>query len=193
MSSENDLRKIVLPKRVFTMIEQKVVDLYVELSIGTFPVDPLCILSKVGYVLKTYSELSSESQHMFMTHDHDAITFFNPTIQTYVICYDENKSQERIKFTLMHEIGHIRLGHKEESDLARKMVDYFAAYALAPSPIIHISDCKDYHEVAEYFGISLECAEYSYERYEKWRDFGGAFRDYEEKLIRLYKSKIKTR
>ena len=43
----------------------------------------------------------------------------------------------RIRFTIMHEIGHIVLDHTEHSDLAESEANFFAKYALAPPPLVH--------------------------------------------------------
>ena len=64
----------------------------------------------------------------------------------------------RIRFTIIHEIGHIFLGHTKHSDLAESEADFFARYSLAPPPIIHEYKPEDYYEPANIFQIILECA-----------------------------------
>ncbi len=88
---------------------------------------------------------------------------------------------------ITHEIGHILLGHKQESDLARIQANYFAAYALAPSPIIHLYDIEDYVELAEIFNISKECAMLCASRYNNWLQYGNKeYLPYENRLIQLF-------
>ncbi len=186
MSYDEDLTDIKLPKKVYAKIEMAVTKLFLELSIGTYPIDPFEIIKRKGYILRTYSELSDQKRRAFKAKDLDATSFYDPNLKSFVIYYDETQTIERIRFTLMHEVGHIALGHKEESDLAKKMADYFAAYSLAPSPIIMKYHCEDYLEVAEDFFISTESAYYTFQRYNNWYEFGGRIKNYEKALIALF-------
>ena len=43
---------------------------------------------------------------------------------------------DNFAFTIMHEIGHIDMGHKHGSQLAEVIANHYAGYALAPSPLI---------------------------------------------------------
>ena len=192
MIYENELLDIKLPKKVYAQIETAVTNLFVELGIGEYPIDPVDIIRRKGYILRTYSDLSPQKRHALRVKELDATSFYAPNLKTFVIYYDETQSLERIRFTLMHEVGHITMGHKEESDLAKKMADYFAAYALAPSPIIMQFHCEDYIDVAHIFVISTLCADYSFQRYRNWVDFSGHLKSYECELIALFKSKNKN-
>ena len=181
---------IKLPKKVYTIIETAVSDLFIKLQISSYPIDPFDIIRKLGFILRKYSELSLYEQIRLRSKDLDATSCFDPELQTYVICYDDTKYIRRIRFTLMHEVGHIILGHKEESELAKRMANYFAAYSLAPSPIIGAYDCQAASELAELFVVTDECAFYSFKRYLNWSEFGGRIRVYEEALLSLFEQSI---
>lgn len=188
MSCEEDITDIKLTKKVYAMIEKAVTMLFLELNIGTYPIDPFEIIKKKGYVLHAYSELSNQDRQEIRAIYLDATSFYDPNLKTFVIYYDETQTIERIRFTLMHEVGHITMGHREESDLAKKMANYFAAYSLAPSPIIMKYDCEDYIDLANTFVISTECADYSFQRYNNWYEFGGQMKNYEKILIALFEA-----
>lgn len=187
MNYEDELIAIKLPKKAYAKIEMAVAKLFVELRIGSYPINPFEIIRRKGYVLRSYSDLSIQKRNALKTKDLDATSFYDPQLNTFVIYYDETQSPERIRFTLMHEVGHIIMGHKEESDLARKMADYFSSYSLAPSPIMLQYNCEDYIDVADIFGISYTCADYSFQRYRNWCEYAGPIKDYEKVLISLYK------
>ena len=112
---DSDYIEIKLPKKVYTKIENTVVDLFIRLKICSYPIDPFDIIRKMGYVLRKYSELSFYERIRLRNKNLDAISCFDPDLQAFVICYDDTKFSKRIRFTLMHEVGHILLGHKEES------------------------------------------------------------------------------
>lgn len=105
----------------------------------------------------------------------------------YLIYYDDSHPKVRQRFTVMHEIGHIVLGHKESSECAEKCANYFAAYALAPTPMIWKLKCEDYLYVAKRFWISKESADISFWRYILWIDLPIGLKSYEKELIDLFK------
>lgn len=183
---DNDYVDIKLPKKLYTIIETAVTNLFIKLKICSYPIDPFDIIRKLGFVLRKYSELSLYEQIRLRSRDLDATSCFDPELQTFVISYDDTKFPRRIRFTLMHEVGHIVLGHKEESELAKRMANYFAAYALAPSPIIYAYKCRDASDLADVFVVTDECAFYSFRRYSNWLEFGGRIKAYEEALLNMY-------
>lgn len=184
MMNNSEKTDIKIPPRLYDSIESKVVSLYVEQNIKEIPINPMKIAINRGYKLVPFSFLDSEIIEQI--GECDAINFFNTENNQFEIYYDDSKSLERLRFTIMHEIGHIDLGHKEESNLAKKMADYYAAYALAPSPLIHVEKCENSFDLAEKFKISLECANFCFMRYENWYKYSSRNKQYELKLISLF-------
>jgi Zn-dependent peptidase ImmA (M78 family) len=101
------------------------------------------------------------------------------TEEGWIICYDENESLERIRFTVCHELGHILLGHplKEGTvqhtrtiDKDRPKVeseaDMFAARVLAPACVIWALNLHTAQEISDLCQISLQAAQYRAERME---------------------------
>ena len=190
MITENEYLGIRLPACIYEKIEKAVVELYRELNLSRFPIDPFDIAERKGYIVKRYSDLPPVVREMLRDKERDGISHYDPEAKTFVIYYDDNKPYTRCRFTIMHEIGHITLGHREESNLARKMADCFAGYFLAPSPLIFISNCEDYMDIANKFNVSPECADICFQRFENWLHYGGEnFKDYEIALLRLFGEK----
>lgn len=190
MIEENETSYVQIPKRLYSMIEKKVVELYDECGVKTMPLDPFAVIEKKGYILRSYSNLDSDILNDLLTakSDLEAFNFFDPSIQKYGIFYNTALNGRRIRFTLMHEIGHIVLGHKEESPLAKKEADFFAAYALAPYPLIHITDCEDCFDVEDIFDVSSQCAQIAFASYQNWYKYGGKdYKPHELKLIKMIK------
>lgn len=176
-----------IPPGKYEEIERRVVDLYVEQDIHNMPIDPFTIIKNRGYDLIPFSKFDPYNRPDCIDEDNDAFSFYDPTMKTQVIVYNDEKPLNRIRFTLMHELGHIDLGHKCESDLARKMADYYAGYALAPSPLIGKYASEDSFQISAEFWISLECADICSNRYQNWIMYGGRYlKDYEIKLINLF-------
>lgn len=105
MSDDDCKGEIKMPSWLYEKIERKVVALYVEQGIGSLPIDPFAIIKNRGYLLVPYNEPIDHK-----SDDEDAFSPFYPPINKHVIVYNENKSIDRVRFTLMHEIGHIDMG-----------------------------------------------------------------------------------
>lgn len=183
MSDDDCKREIKMPSWLYEKIERKVVALYVEQGIRHLPIDPFAIIENRGYKLIPYCKPIDNS-----SDDEDAFSPFYPPINKHVIVYNENKSIDRVRFTLMHEIGHIDMGHKCKSELAEKIADYYAGYALAPSPLIQKFANADVETIRKVFNVSLQCAQVRSDRYMNWLLYGKpAHKDYEEILLNLVK------
>ena len=183
---EEEYTEVRLPSNEFDRIEKAVVDLYKKLRLDQVPLDPFVIASKLGFLVKKYSDLPMDTQIYLKNNEREGVSLFDPDIGTFVICYDDNISYSRIRFTIMHEIGHIMLGHREESVLAKRMADYYAAYSLAPSPLIRKFKCEDYLDISNTFDVSQECAYCCFCRYYKWLHQGGNNKPYENELLDLF-------
>ena len=131
-----------------------------------------------------FSEMNKSALQILSPKDADGISYFDPGRNTYVIYYSANQSEERLRFTIGHEIGHIRMGHKGESTLARQIANYYSSYLLAPSPWIWTAKCKDSADIADIFMLSDLCAKYCFTRYTNWRKLH-SLNNYEQTLLSL--------
>ena len=184
MEDREYLDFLELPGRLYNKIESNVADLLSQLNIRNYPIDPVEIALSLGYELIPFSKMSKESKRMLFLRDVDAISHYDPQKETYIIYYRPDGLKERFRFTVGHEIGHIRMGHKCESELARRIADYYSAYLLAPSPWIGQAGCEDFKEVATTFYLSDPCASRCFERYRRWSKIPYT-KDYEKVLLRL--------
>lgn len=176
-----------IPPWKYTEIEKKVLRLYVEQGIRSFPINPFEIIKQRGYILIPFSKFDNFNRPKVIDDNNDAFSFYAPELKTNIIVYNDDKPLSRIRFTLMHEVGHIDLGHKGESDLARRMADYYAGYALAPSPLIGKFASEEIHDIISTFGVSSECADICSCRYQNWKQYGGrCLKDYEIQLINIF-------
>ena len=84
------------------------------------------------------------------------------------IYYNDDNNIPRCRFTLMHEVGHIWLGHNQSTEVTESSADFFARYCLVPPAIVHHFHCKNEQEIASHFWISDEAAYYAWEHYISW-------------------------
>lgn len=174
-----------LTPRDYERIEKSVVDMFSELNVKEVPINPFEIANKSGYIVLPYSQIIRRAKKIF-TENGISGAKGKTSHGRYKIFYDDSDSVVRQRFTIMHEIGHIRLGHKEDSEYAEKCANYFATYSLAPTPLIYKFGCEDFMEIAFTFNISEESAIYTFARYTRWLDHFLFFSTYESKLIETF-------
>ena len=185
MQKDEVLMKI--PAWKYTEVEVLVAKLYKELQIKSLPIDPFEIIKKRGYELIPFSKMGEKFSLEFFNGDNDAFSFYDPQNNRFIIVYDDDKPLLRLRFTLMHEVGHIELGHKCESELARKLADYFAGYSLAPTPLMNHFQCNSIESVMSKFQVSRPCAEVRIDRYFKWLLYRETpSRNHEEEILKLF-------
>lgn len=183
-----------LLSRRYNEIEREVIMLFGRITVDKFPLDCYDLCSQLEIELIPYSQLSPEKQKKAYEASKDG---FNLLVEiakgifVQTIYYNDNMPEQRIRFTIMHEIGHIVLDHSEHSDLAESEANHFAKYALAPPPLVHKLQIGDYLELAEKFGISNQCAFYSMKNYTNWLKYGSPnLLEHELMLISIFQPVI---
>lgn len=174
-----------LTQRDYNRIESSIVDLYAELNIREFPIDPFYIAKQKGYEVIPYSKIAEEARYILRKTERSG-TSGRTKKGVFRIFYDDSDCEYRQRFTIMHEIGHIELGHKEDSTYAEKCANYYATYSLAPSPMIVRLGCEDFIDISIRFNVSDESAMYAFDRFTRWANIPCGLKPYEEKLNKLF-------
>ena len=170
-------------------IKEEVAELYKELHITKFPVHAMDVCKELGINLKTYNCFDDKTFSLAFRASEDGIVA--KIDNQYYIFYNPSKEAARIRFTIFHEIGHIRLHHLVEDLENEAEADFFACYFLAPSPLIHFFELGDTQSIMDKFWVTFTFAVNARERYQKWLQFSGTgFTEYEKTLIRLAKEGI---
>lgn len=154
-------------------------DLIAETQINWLPVDPFEVYRHYDWAL--YSCTAAEEIYgkkdpfNIKKQRVDAKTFRVRETGEYITIYDEQYLEGRIRWTLAHEIGHIRLGHLvdfEETCLCRgglteakykvleREANVFAAELLAPMAILRFLKLTTASEIADFCKTSKEAARY---------------------------------
>lgn len=158
--------------------------------IREFPINCFSVCEQLGIIVIAYSKLNKKKREKAMKCSEDGFQIVREKSKgafDTVIYYNDDMPHHRIRFTIMHEIGHIILDHTEHSELVESEANYFAKYALAPPPLIHNLGICDYVELAEKLDLSLQCAYYSMNKYFQWLKYvWPELSDYEITLISLF-------
>lgn len=173
-----------LPNKRCEEIKKIVVNTFEKLNVKCIPISGFEMAIKLGAIVVPYSSKPERTRKLMIHVSDDGFSVKKDGI--WYIYYNDKKCYTRINNTLMHECGHIKLDHIEESVLAEKEANFFAKYALAPPALIYKLDLKYPEEVSECFDISFEAAEYALEYYKKWLKYGSRhYTSYEIKLLNL--------
>ena len=151
----------------------------IEEDIKTYPVDPFILIKKNKWELIKYSDLAkkckknvSDISETFRT-PHSYLKRIN---NIYTIYYNDTlNNRTRIRFNLMHEIGHIILDHLvnfNRTSLFKKSMsaseyatleneaNCFARNVLAPAPLVNTMGLNKYNPIAlmDTFDISFNAS-----------------------------------
>lgn len=134
----------------------KVLDIYKKCDVYLFPIDCLSIIKELNIKAVPYSSLSLKKREALKEVSKDSYRIGNK------IYYNDDRNllvEGRIRFNLMHELGHIVLNHTEESNYNESCANWFAGEILAPSIIVATCDMDNLQDIVRVFNISYEAAD----------------------------------
>lgn len=185
-----------LPGYRYGEIIEDCVNMFVKHDIRNIPIDCFEIAHKMNITLKAYSMLTDEAKLAALEQSGDGFALlrregFAPFMEKrWYVFYNDEMPKGRIRFTIMHEIGHIVRDHIEKSDLAEAEANFFAKYSLAPPPLVHEISPDDYLDIAAAFEISKESASYAMDYYKKWLNRKRDYTNIEIKLLDQFRCAI---
>lgn len=147
----------------YECINKIILDVFQSCNIISFPFNCYDVLNNYDLNVFSYNSFNEEFKEYCLLCSDDAYSFKDK------IFYNPSMPKRRIRFSLMHELGHYLLKHGENrSPEEESEANYFASNILMPRMAIHYSRIHNIKELANLFDISLECMEYSYNNYTKW-------------------------
>ena len=150
-----------------TQIIETTLKVFKECHVKSFPIDCMDLLEHYGYRLFTYDNLFLKNKELYdlcTACSEDA--FRDGT--NMIVAYNSHNSKGRIRFSLMHELGHHVLGHTGNSDQNEQEANAFASHILAPRMAIHYSKCKNAEDVSQIFDVSHNAAAIAFDSYRRW-------------------------
>jgi len=167
-------------------LDLAVFQIYSSLCLSQYPIEPKNI---VRYVTNcrymSYEKLAEVSgcgvrDVIRSCRSADGCTQFDRRNGRYLVLINEaGRSNERIRWTCAHELGHIAAGHFLDPDFAEQgrrrdereeEADYFAASFLCPFPAISRLFVEDADELADCFGLSQTAALLRWSEYMRMSD-----------------------
>lgn len=144
-------------------IKNAILEVFKENEINSFPIDCFDLLKSYGFKIKSYSSQSSKKRQGCFIISNDAFTLKN------TVFYNDEMLSGRIRFSLMHELGHHVLNHEApRTQQHENEANYFASHILAPRMAIHYAKCKNLNDVSKVFEMTHEAADYAFQDYRRW-------------------------
>ncbi|MBE6360656.1 MAG: ImmA/IrrE family metallo-endopeptidase [Treponema bryantii] len=137
-------------------IEDIAADTLEDIGYAKFPIDVFELCKLLDIKVIKYSEINRDIITYAMDLSDDGFSYFNKNINQYIIFYNDIMMENRIRFTIMHEIGHIMLEHREHSTKNEIEANIFAKKLLAPLGLIHKLKLDNSIDIAENFEISFK-------------------------------------
>lgn len=179
-------RKKIPDSPRFDFVTKKAYEFLLECGYTKFPISPYEVLKELDDVVcLPWSEarkiFKSDDPFHLRQQGAEGRTIHRRDDGKYYIIYDDanNNSPDRISWTIMHEIGHVILGHlvdfdktnlnrggitNKENGVLEVEAHYFAAEFLMPTAIIKYLSSITVDEIALLFGVSGEAAQKKYKR-----------------------------
>lgn len=177
-----------LPNSRYEEIKSAAVDMLELVGADSIPVDPFAIAEKLGIKTIAYSDLGEDGKEAALKLSENGFRWELETDdgeETDYVYYNDEHPIGRVRFTLLHEIGHIVLGHQQESEVAEAEANFFAKFTIAPPSLVCVIRPNDYVDIASAFDLSQECAFNSWNYYRSWLHVKEK-PEYEQTLQRLF-------
>lgn len=145
-------------------IMEKIYGIYRYANIKAFPICCIDLLDKLDIKHINYADLSDKKKEMCLAVSNDAFILKN------IIYYNGNQENTmRLRFSIMHELGHIMLKHSEKRNAFEEhQANFFASNILAPRVVIFCSQTTSARGVMNKFLLSHQAAELALQDCEKY-------------------------
>lgn len=155
----------------------------------SYPLNVDEFIRKMNMEVIPYSALGHRAYFAAMEASKDGFLCEKNCAYAYVF-FNDSKIDERQDVSKLHEIGHLVLDHNstpnKSDEVKEAEAKFFAKYAKAPMPLIHLLPIITISTIQKAFGLSYEAAGYALDNYRKWLDrFNGTYTDYEQKILSL--------
>jgi len=162
----------------YKLISDKALEVFIECEIHEFPIDCFAILKHYGFKVHAYSYVQKQNPMLFemcKRYSNDSFKYQD------IICYNQNHNESRVRFSLMHELGHYILEHEENTPENEAEADCFASSVLAPRVAIWRMWHPTAEEIHQRFGLSYAASNRALDNFNRRKIYGLC--DSEKKLV----------
>lgn len=176
-----------LPSYRYEELKRIVVETFIRADVRSVPISGFEIATKLGVSILPYSALPEEKRAFAIETDRDGFVAYDDG--KWFILYEDTANCGRINNTIMHEIWHVVLDHKETSAVGEAEAKFCAKYSMAPPVLIYKYKAFSVDDIVEVFDVSYQAACYALKYYKTWLRYGDSeYTEYEKALLDLIKN-----
>lgn len=182
---------IVNDPTFYQELKWSVVSAFKKLGYIKIPVDPSELFEAHGIQSLAYQSIydsSSLRDLVMLCRCPSGFSFTLTTrggCQRFVAC-NLQESPGRVRFTKLHEAGHLLRGHVQGSETAEIEANFWAKYSIAPPVLVETLGLSSVEETARRFGISTECASHIMSQHSNWLRHRQDDKDIDDAILELY-------
>lgn len=150
-----------LTKKKYEELDKLALQFRIDYNLVDEKIDFFALMDILGIKLVKYSELNYKQKKVIKhyTLSDDAFTVRNNDLT--VIFYNDEKNENRIRFSLAHEIKHYIKGETDCNEIIEMEANHFARQLLAPTCLVmKYIDCEE-EKISDVFGLSIEASKYA--------------------------------
>ena len=166
-------------------LNEEVLDLMDTYHVTDYPLSLPLLAEKMGVNLVSYSTISRVERQVLEKMSEDAFTISRGafSVGSTYICFNDSAHSPRIRHSIAHEFAHVWLDHADCDEPFETEAHYFAAYLLAPIPLI-LEHCDlNPISISFTFDVSYEAAKIAAERARNRIACGKPQHDYEYAIV----------
>lgn len=175
----------------FKYIVNKAIELLITQKISELPIEPLKIQIKNVIITsyRNYAEKTNISESDLM-QDGELIDAYTVSKNgKHIILYNDRIYEPRKRFSIFHEIGHIVLEHKKQSEDNELEADFFASQFILPNILVKEIYMRGYtlnkNAIVSIFNVSNAVAEKRINFINKYPDISN---EYDDAIITLFQN-----
>lgn len=154
----------MLTSEDYQKADEKAIQLLLDYSFLSFPIDVFALAKKLNIKLVKYSDLDSAKLNEILSNSktRDGLTVIKKRIDgwyDFIVYYNDKSSKNRQRFTIAHEIKHVVYLELDPSDDDEALANHFARVLLLPPCVLLSLNTRDMYSISEMFHISPEAAE----------------------------------
>ena len=158
--------EMAFPKKDYYRVGNTVWKLIIKHKINSLPVDLYKILREENIMLATYKSSAKIFEIIDKNLAENNLGFSLKIKNNYYIFYNDSVPEIIQRFTIAHEIGHIKLKHfySENHKNDEKEANMFAARLLMPMCILYECNVDSVKEISIMCKVSNSAARFRYKR-----------------------------